>query len=110
MLEVMPSHDKVCHGDFRPDNIIIGGGGKFIIDWSHLTQGNASADVAMSYLIFWLGGKNELAKCYLESYSEKSGTPVQYIKKWIPIVAAAQCARARGEEYKAFSLIVKENI
>ena len=40
-LEGMPKHNKVCHGDFNPSNIIISEDGTpFILDWSHATQGN----------------------------------------------------------------------
>lgn len=50
-LEGMPKHNKVCHGDFNPSNIIITEDGTpYILDWSHATQGNASADVARTYL------------------------------------------------------------
>ena len=39
-LESMPSHKKVCHGDFNPSNIIIAKDGTpYILDWSHVTQG-----------------------------------------------------------------------
>ena len=56
-LEGMPKHNKVCHGDFNPSNIIIAEDGTaYILDWSHATQGNASADAARTYLLFWLNG------------------------------------------------------
>ncbi|MEG0901523.1 MAG: phosphotransferase, partial [Clostridia bacterium] len=56
-LEGMPTHNKLCHGDFDPKNIIIQDDGTaFILDWSHATQGNASADAARTYLLFWLAG------------------------------------------------------
>ena len=46
-LEAMPKHKKVCHGDLNPSNIIITEDGTpYILDWSHATQGNASADTA----------------------------------------------------------------
>ena len=62
-LEGMPRHNKVCHGDFNPSNIIITDDGTpYIIDWAHATQGNASADVARTYLLFWLDGNIEGAK------------------------------------------------
>ena len=62
-LEGMPKHNKVCHGDFNPSNIIVAQDGTpNIIDWSHATQGNASADVARTYLLFWLGGDIDGAK------------------------------------------------
>ena len=51
-LEGMPKHNKVCHGDFNPSNVIIKEDGTpYIIDWSHATQGNASADAARTYLL-----------------------------------------------------------
>ena len=38
-LEGMPKHNKVCHGDFNPSNIIITEDGTpYILDWSHATQ------------------------------------------------------------------------
>lgn len=83
-------HDKVLHGDYQLSNVILGKDGKvYIIDWSHATQGNASADVAMSYLLMILDGKKELAEKYLEIYEESSGTSKHYVKQWVPIVAAS---------------------
>lgn len=56
-LQGMPNHKKLCHGDFDPKNIILRDDGEaFILDWSHATQGNASADAARTYLLFWLAG------------------------------------------------------
>lgn len=98
-LEAMPKHNKVCHGDFNPSNIIISKDGTpFIIDWSHATQGNASADVARTYLLFWLDGNIEGAKKYLDLFCKKSDTAKQYVQKWIPIVAASQLVKGKKEE------------
>ena len=98
-LEGMPKHDKVCHGDFNPSNIIITDDGvPYILDWSHATQGNASADVARTYLLFWLDGNIEGAKKYLELFCKKSDTAKQYIEKWLPIVAASQSVKGNAKE------------
>lgn len=98
-LEGMPKHNKVCHGDFNPSNIIIGEDGiPYILDWSHATQGNASADVARTYLLFWLDGNIEGAKKYLELFCKKSDTAKQYIEKWLPIVAASQSVKGNAKE------------
>lgn len=98
-LESMPKHNKVCHGDFNPSNIIITDDGTaYIIDWSHATQGNASADVARTYLLFWLEGDIDGAKEYLKLFCEKSNTARQYIEKWMPIVAASQSVKGNKEE------------
>ncbi len=98
-LESTPKHKKVCHGDFNPSNIIITpDGGHYVIDWSHVTQGNASADVARSYLLFMLEGKEALAEKYLTKFCTKSDTARQYVQKWIPIVAASQLVKGNENE------------
>lgn len=98
-LEGMPKHDKVCHGDFNPSNVIIAEDGTpYIIDWSHATQGNASADAARTYLLFWLGGDMNGAKKYLDLFCAKSNTAKQYIQKWMPIVAASQSVKGNEKE------------
>ncbi len=98
-LESMPKHTKLCHGDFNPSNIIITeDGAPYIIDWSHATQGNASADVARTYLLFCLSGKEELADKYLNLFCKKSDTAKQYVQKWMPIVAASQSVKGKPEE------------
>lgn len=95
----MPKHDKVCHGDFNPSNIIITDEGvPYIIDWSHATRGNASADAARTYLIFTLEGKEDIAKKYIEVFSKKADIPIQLIQKWMPIVAASQSLKGKKEE------------
>ncbi|MDR3318675.1 MAG: phosphotransferase [Clostridiales bacterium] len=104
MIDGMPKHAKLCHGDFNPSNIIVGDDGKdYIIDWAHATQGNASADAARTYLIFCLNGRAELAEKYLDLFCKKSDTAKQYVQKWMPIVAASQLVKGKPEE-KAFLL------
>lgn len=98
-LAGMPKHNKICHGDFNPSNIIIKPDGiPYVIDWAHVTQGNSSADAARTYLLFNLSGKKEEAELYLQKFSEKSKIEKRYIQKWIPIVAAAHLSKANEEE------------
>lgn len=98
-LNGMPKHKKLCHGDFNPSNIIIAEDSTpYIIDWSHATRGNASADAARTYLLFWLGGDITGAKRYLELFCEKSDTAMQYVQKWMPIVAASQTVKGNEKE------------
>ena len=98
-LEGMPKHNKVCHGDFNPSNIIITEDSTpYILDWSHATQGNASADVARTYLLFMLKGDFDGAELYLNLFCEKSGTAKKYVQKWMPIVAASQSVKGNEKE------------
>ena len=98
-LAALPSHNKVCHGDFNPSNIIIDKKGvPHILDWAHVTSGNAAADVARTYLLFSLAGKDELAAQSLNLFCEKTDTARQYVEKWLPIVAASQSVKGKPEE------------
>ena len=98
-LEGMPKHNKLCHGDLCPSNVIITEDGTpYVIDWAHATQGNASADAARTYLTFRLSGDEEAAESYLRLFCRKSDTARQYVEKWMPIVAASQSVKGKTEE------------
>jgi RIO-like serine/threonine protein kinase len=98
-LASMPKHTKLCHGDFNPSNVVITDNDEaYIIDWSHATQGNASADAAHTYMLFWLTGDLALAEEYILLFCKKSDTAIQYVEKWVPIVAASQLPKAKPEE------------
>ena len=98
-LDGLPRHTKLCHGDFQPSNIIITKEGTpYIIDWSHATQGNGSADAARTYLIFKLQGKDALAEKYLNLFCTKTDTAIQYVQRILPIVAASQSVKGKPEE------------
>ena len=101
LLDGMPNHTKVCHGDFVPSNIIVpegdldGNEAPVIVDWAHATQGNGAADCAVTYLHLILNGENEFAEKYLHRYCERQGCTVDYVQSWCSIVAAAELARGR---------------
>ncbi len=100
-LADMPRHASVCHGDFNPSNVIVDKRGiPFILDWSHASQGSASADSAKTYLSFVLSGENARANDYLKRYCELTKTDVSEINNWLPLVAAAQLIKAPNDESK----------
>lgn len=97
-LDSMPTHTKLCHGDFNPSNIIVAEDDTMsIVDWAHATQGNASGDAAITYLEFALKDQKS-ADLYLELFCKKSDTAKQYVQKWLPIAAAAQLTKGVEEE------------
>lgn len=90
-LDDMPRHTHLCHGDFLPSNILLTREGTpYILDWSHASQGNATADVIKSYLLFRLLGADGFAEDYLSRYLARSGVQREYAREWIPLIAAAQ--------------------
>ncbi|MDE5896476.1 MAG: phosphotransferase [Clostridia bacterium] len=98
-LDGLPRHKKLCHGDFQPSNVVITKDGTpYIIDWSHATQGNGSADAARTYLIFKLQGKDDLAEKYLKLFCAKTDTAIQYVQRILPIVAASQSVKKKPQE------------
>lgn len=98
-LADMPAHSKLCHGDFVPSNIIIAKDGTpYILDWTHATQGNASADAARTYLFFRFHNGNDFAEKYLSLFCQKSAADETYVQKWVPLVAASQAAKGNAAE------------
>ena len=102
-LEELPKHNKLCHGDYCPDNIIVSTDENnnitdiTAVDWVHATQGNASADVANTYLTIKLKDEDFTEK-YIAKFCEKTNTEKRYVDKWMPIVAAARLTRKNEEE------------
>ena len=63
-----------------------------------MTQGNASADAARTYLIFKLHKREKEAEKYLELFCSKSGISKQNVQLWMPIVAASQLVKNKPAE------------
>jgi uncharacterized protein (TIGR02172 family) len=55
VLHTLPDADRVCHGDFHPDNVLLTAQGPIIIDWPNATRGNPMADVAQSSVLLRVG-------------------------------------------------------
>lgn len=102
-LEELPTHNKLCHGDYCPENIIVTTDknnkitGITAVDWVHATKGNASADVANTYLTLKLSDE-KLADKYIKLFCEKTSTDMKYVNKWMPIVAAARLTKKKPDE------------
>lgn len=104
-LDGMPKHKKLCHGDFNPSNVIITADDRAcVIDWSHATIGNASADTARTYLLFKLANDDNSAEQYMTMFCKRSDTARQYVEHWLPIVAASQMAKGKPEERNFLSM------
>ena len=99
-MEKLPNTERqICHGDFTPSNIIVDEDGvPYIVDWSHASLGNAKADMALSYLLFWMRGKIDLAAMYLRVLCEKAGIGEAAVMAWMPVVAASLYAKCSDEE------------
>ena len=100
-LNSMKNHTKLCHGDFSPENIIVTKSGKLVaVDWVHATQGNASADIANTFLLLKLqfGDKSDIPEKYISTFCELTNTKRSYVNEWLPLVAAARLTKNKEEE------------
>ena len=100
-LQSFPRGKALCHGDFNPTNVIITPSGEWrVIDWSHVRLGDPLADVARSYLLFWLSGHVAAAEKYLALACEALKAKLPDVQKWLPVVAAAESAKAQSAEQR----------
>ena len=89
-----PRGTALCHGDFNPTNVIITPKGEWrVIDWAHVRLGDPLADVARTYLLFWLSGHVAAAEKYMALACEALKVKLPDVQKWLPIVAAAESSR-----------------
>ena len=100
-LDGMRRHTHLLHGDFLPSNVILTRGGTpYVVDWSHASQGNASADATKSYLLFRLLGYDAFAEEYIDEFCSQMGVTREYIAEWVPLIAAAQVPKTCDPERK----------
>ena len=96
-LQSFPRGKSLCHGDFNPTNVIITPNGDWrVIDWSHVRLGAPCADVARTYLLFWLSGHVAAAEKYMQLACEALKVQLPEVQKWLPIVAAAESSRPQS--------------
>lgn len=103
--EKLPKGDKVCHGDFHPDNVIISNKKLYVIDWMTATSGNPISDIARTSILFKYAylpeeksfiekfivnkTKNKFYKLYIKTIINNSNYSEEEILKWeIPHLAA----------------------
>ena len=65
LTTTLPTGDKICHGDFHPDNIIVSSKKLYIIDWMTASSGNPISDIARTSILFKYAYLPE-EKSYLE--------------------------------------------
>ena len=90
-LAVLPDGDRLCHGDFHPENIVGPIGRETILDWLDASRGDPAADVCRTYVLI-KPFSEELAATYVEAYAVEGKVSREAIMNWLPLVAAARLA------------------
>ena len=110
-LDGMRRHTHVLHGDFVPSNVVVKEDGTpYIVDWSHVSQGNATADGAKTYLLLLYADKKSFAEKYRSLFCAAAGVEDKYFGEWLPLVSAAQLLHAATPERRAFLMHFVEEI
>src|SRR5437870_5401499 len=105
-LASRPDGDRVCHGDFHPENVLVTARGLVVIDWMTATSGSAAADVARTTLLLSMAaplpatpaalrgliaaGRRAFHASYLRRYLRLSPVGREEVDAWMPIVAATR--------------------
>ena len=98
-LQAQHRGKALCHGDFNPTNVIITPKGDWrVIDWSHVRLGDPLADVARTYLLFWLSGQVKAAEQYMGMMCEALKVKLPEVQQWLPIVAAAESSKPNTQK------------
>lgn len=109
-LHSLSEGDRVCHGDFHPDNVLMEGNDATVIDWIDASRGEPLADVARTSVIL-LGAAassqvaNPLFKvlvrnfhsAYLKQYFHLRPGGEREYRRWLPIVAGARLSEGIQE-------------
>ena len=109
-LVAMPEGERLCHGDFHPDNVLMADHGPVVIDWIDATLGRPLADVARSSVILmgvsasgsgasWV--QKVMVRWYHRIYVRhyfrlRPGGEDEY-RAWRPIIAAARMSEGIAE-------------
>ncbi len=125
-LAVLPTDDKLCHGDFHPDNVLITANGPIIIDWVDATQGHPMADLARTSLLLSAGAvppetsrpirwllstiRRLFHSTYLKRYLQSCPCNHQELETWQPVVAAARLSENIDAEIEQLIARVKAGL
>ena len=107
-LSALDQGNRLCHGDFHPDNIIVTPRGPVVIDWMNAVRGAPAGDVARTLLLLQFGAlpagtgaslrlsvtvlRRALVLAYWRRYSERSGLRRATADAWQLPLAVARLA------------------
>ncbi|MFN3391772.1 MAG: phosphotransferase enzyme family protein [Meiothermus ruber] len=123
-LERLPDGTALCHGDFHPENVLVGEEGVFVVDWPSAMRGNPLADIARTTLLVMyselppdLPAREEILRqrevfyrTYLEHYQNFSGLNLTELQAWMPIVAAARLRENIPDEEPRLMQLIQEGL
>ena len=124
-LRVLPPGDRLCHGDYHPQNVLGTLKAPVIIDWGDASRGAPSADVARTLLLLRMGelpsdtsavmrsltavGRGMLARRYLAVYRRHAAEKPSRLDDWMFVRAAARFNEELEVEYPRLLRLLEES-
>jgi len=115
-LQQLPRGNSLCHGDYHPENVMIGEEAN-IIDWMTGAIGHPAADAARTVLLLEMGRlpegapqavveglartRSHFKESYLRYYIRYSGISEASIRQWMLPIAAARLVEWIPEDEKS---------
>jgi aminoglycoside phosphotransferase (APT) family kinase protein len=125
-LARLPGGDRLCHGDFHPENVLMTARGPVIIDWMTACCGNPWADVARTHLLLTIGqtparinvlirmlillGRRTFYGAYMGRYQTLAPDGKEQLPAWIAVMAAARVNEEITHEMPTLLKIVKDGM
>jgi Ser/Thr protein kinase RdoA (MazF antagonist) len=124
-LRVLPAGDRLCHGDYHPQNVLGTLQEPVIIDWGDASRGAPTADVARTLLLLRMGelppdtpalmraltavGRGLLAWRYLAVYRRHAVERPTWLDDWMFVRAAARFNEELEMEYPRLLKLLDES-
>jgi aminoglycoside phosphotransferase (APT) family kinase protein len=125
-LRALPTGDRLCHGDYHPQNVLGTLKDPVIIDWGDASRGAPAADVARTLLLLRMGelppdtpapmraltavGRGLLARRYLAVYRHHAVEKPSQLDDWLLVRAAARFNEELEVEYPRLLKLLAESL
>ncbi len=109
LLNDLPDGHQLCHGDFHPDNLLIGKN-IWIIDWMTGTAGDPACDVARTVILFSFGTLPENVPGFIKGMINMLRRRIkhQYVKWIVPVAVARLSESIPQDEKERLLQVVRE--
>lgn len=127
-LAQLPEGSKLCHGDYHPDNVLIGTDGRvFVLDWLTAASGHPAADAARTTVLSAFGslpdgipdhllplleaGRAAHLAEYIRRYTSLTGITKDEMERWyLPVCAARLAEGIPAKEKEVLLRDVRERL
>jgi aminoglycoside phosphotransferase (APT) family kinase protein len=119
ILDGLPDGDRLCHGDMHLGNILGGFDAPMVIDWTDAARGDATADVANTWLLHRMGqpppgtplyaraviplARGVVVSAYLRAYRRTRPFDLGTFRRWQIVRVAARLSAGIEQEVDALT-------